>query len=146
MSTPRKITVLVESSRGYGRGLLQGIAAYAREHGPWTIYNHERRLYDAAPPWLEDWQGDGIIAHIANPRLARQIARSHVRTVDLLGLHRIKGVPTIITDHRAVSRLAADHLLSRGSITSVSAGLPGSISVKDARSTSSTTWPSRDVR
>jgi LacI family transcriptional regulator len=106
--------VLVESSRGYGRGLLQGIAAYVREHGPWTIHNHERRLYDAAPEWLKRWQGDGIIARIANGQLARQIARLHVPTVDLLGLHRIKGVPAIITNHQAVSRMAADHLLSRG--------------------------------
>jgi LacI family transcriptional regulator len=114
MPPRRNITVLIESSRGYGRGLLQGIATYVREHGPWTIHNHERRLYDAAPDWLKHWRGDGIIARIAGPDLARQISRLHVPTVDLLGLQRIQGVPAIITDHQAVSRLAADHLLSRG--------------------------------
>jgi LacI family transcriptional regulator len=114
MPTRRNITVLVESSRGYGRGLLQGIAAYVRERGPWTVHNQERRLYDAAPEWLKHWQGDGVIARIASLQLARQIARLHIPTVDLLGLHHIKGVPAIITDHQAVSRLAADHLLSRG--------------------------------
>jgi LacI family transcriptional regulator len=114
MPARRNVTVLVESSRGYGRGLLLGIAAYVREHGPWTIHNHERRLYDDAPEWLKHWRGDGVIARIASPQLARQIARLHVPTVDLLGLHRIQGVPAIITEHQAVSRLAADHLLSRG--------------------------------
>jgi LacI family transcriptional regulator len=114
MPPRRNITVLVESSRSYGRGLLLGIATYVREHGPWTIHNHERRLYDAAPDWLKHWHGDGIIARIASPELARQMSRLHVPKVDLLGLHRIKGVPAIITDHQAVARLAADHLLSRG--------------------------------
>ena len=32
MSSRRKIAVLVESSRGYGRGLLHGVATYVREH------------------------------------------------------------------------------------------------------------------
>ncbi|MBN2579394.1 MAG: XylR family transcriptional regulator [Pirellulales bacterium] len=114
MSSRRKIAVLVESSRGYGRGLLHGLATYVREHEPWIIHNHERRLYDDAPEWLKHWRGDGIIARIASPQLARQIARLHVPTVDLLGLHPIQGVPIIITDHQAVSRLAADHLLSCG--------------------------------
>ncbi len=113
--TPRpRIAVLVESSRGYGRGLLQGITAYVREQGPWTVDIHERRLYDAAPQWLRRWRGDGIIARIASPKFARQIARLRLPTVDLVGLHRIRGVPVIITDHQAVVRLAADHLLSLG--------------------------------
>ncbi len=88
MSRRRKIAVLVESSRGYGRGLLQGVATYVRERGLWTIYNHERRLYDAAPEWLGRWRGDGVIARISTPRFARQIARLGVPAVDLLCLHR----------------------------------------------------------
>ena len=125
MPNRRKIAVLVESSRGYGRGLLHGVATYVREHGPWTIYNHERRLYDAAPEWLGHWRGDGIIARIATPRFARQIARLRVPTVDLLGLHTIKNVPIIITDHRAVARLAADHLLDRGLVHFAFCGFTG---------------------
>jgi LacI family transcriptional regulator len=125
MSSRRKIAVLVESSRGYGRGLLHGVANYVREHEPWTIHNHERRLYDAAPEWLERWRGDGIIARIATPRFARQIARLGVPTVDLLGLHRLKNVPVIITDHRAVARLAADHLLARGLVHFAFCGFAG---------------------
>jgi LacI family transcriptional regulator len=114
MPTRPRIAVLVESSRGYGRGLLQGITAYVREHGPWTVDIHERRLYDAAPEWLRHWHGDGIIARLASRQFARQISRLRLPTVDLVGLHPIKDVPVIITDHRAVARLAADHLLSLG--------------------------------
>jgi LacI family transcriptional regulator len=125
MSSRRKIAVLVESSRGYGRGLLHGVATYVREHEPWTIHNHERRLYDAAPEWLDRWRGDGIIARISTPRFARQIARLRVPTVDLLGLHRLKNVPVIITDHRAVARLAADHLLARGLVHFAFCGFAG---------------------
>jgi LacI family transcriptional regulator len=125
MQHRRKVAVLVESSRGYGRGLLHGVATYVREHGPWTIHNHERRLYDVAPEWLRRWRGDGIIARVASRRLAGQIARLRVPTVDLLGLHHIKNVPVIITDHRAVARLAADHLLDRGLVHFAFCGFAG---------------------
>ncbi len=125
MKYRRKVAVLVESSRGYGRGLLHGVATFMREHSPWTIHNHERRLYDVAPEWLRRWRGDGIIARIASPRLARQIGRLHVPTVDLLGLHQIKDIPAIITDHRAVARLAADHLLDRGLVHFAFCGFAG---------------------
>jgi LacI family transcriptional regulator len=125
MSSRRRIAVLVESSRGYGRGLLHGVATFVREHEPWTIHNHERRLYDAAPEWLRRWRGDGIIARIASPRFARQISRLPVPTVDLLGLRCLKNVPVIITDHRAVARLAADHLLDRGLVHFAFCGFAG---------------------
>ncbi len=114
MVSRRKIVVLVESSRSYGRGLLRGVASYVRADEPWAVYNHERRLYDAAPEWLGRWRGDGIIARVATRGLARKIARLGVPTVDLLGLHHVKDVPVIITDHRAVARVAAEHFLDRG--------------------------------
>jgi len=34
----RRIAVLIESSRAYGRGLLRGVARYNREHGHWSVY------------------------------------------------------------------------------------------------------------
>ncbi len=114
MSTRPRVAVLVESSRGYGRGVLQGIAAYVREHEPWTIHHHERRLYDAAPAWLKRWKGSGIIARIANGSVAKQIARLRLPTVDLVGRHDLQDVPVVISDHHAISKLAADHLLGRG--------------------------------
>jgi len=85
-----------------------------REHGPWTIFQHERRLYDAVPAWLKRWEGDGIIARIGSPQIAEQIRMKRLPTVDLLGLHPIPNVPAILTDHEAVARVAADHLLERG--------------------------------
>ena len=106
--------MLVESSRGYGRGLLQGITAYVREHGPWTVDIHERRLYDAAPSGCAAGKATASSPGSPAPSSPAQIGRLRLPTVDLVGLHRIEGVPVIITDHQAVARLAADHLLSLG--------------------------------
>ena len=64
MARQRRVALLIESSRSYGRGVLKGIAAYAHSHGHWKLRHHEMRI-DADPPtWLRKWRGDGVIARI----------------------------------------------------------------------------------
>ena len=114
MSRNIRVALLIESSREYGRGLLRGVADYARTHGGWSIYHHERSLSDAPPRWLRGWNGDGIIVRAESPRVAAMVRRLRMAAVDLRALHPIPGVPAINTDDAAVSRLAARHLLDRG--------------------------------
>ena len=108
-----RIALLIESSRASGRALLRGIASYSHAHGHWALYHQERALADAAPSWMKRWQGDGILARIESPKLARQIAQMGLPTVDLRGRFELPGVPRIANDQDAIARLAADHLLER---------------------------------
>jgi LacI family transcriptional regulator len=114
MAIRPRVALLVESSRAYGRGLLHGIAEYIRLHGPWSVYMAERGLGDDPPPWLQGWDGDGIIARIENRKIAQAIAALGLPTVDLRGLISDIGVPLIATDDEEVSRLAVNHFLDRG--------------------------------
>jgi LacI family transcriptional regulator len=109
-----RVALLVESSRAYGRGLLHGIAEYIRLHGPWSIYLAERGLGDAPPPWLQGWEGDGIIARIENRKIAHAIGELGLPTVDLRGLLSDLQVPLFTTDDVAISQLAVEHFLERG--------------------------------
>lgn len=109
-----RAALLIESSRGYGRGLLRGIADYVRVHGPWSIYLQRHHLYDAMPAWLKDWRGDGIIARVENRRIAQFIGRRRLPIVDLRGRLLDLNMPAILTDDAAGARLAAAHLLERG--------------------------------
>src|SRR6516162_4646958 len=109
-----RAALLIESSRGYGRGLLRGIADYVRVHGPWSIYLQRHHLYDAMPAWLKDWRGDGIIARVENRRIAQFIARRRLPVVDLRGRLLELEMPAILTDDAAGARMAAAHLLERG--------------------------------
>ena len=93
---------------------MSGISQYVREHGPWTVYIEQRSLQDPAPPWLERWPGDGIIARASTPQSARKLLRSGVPTVDLNDQVRGLGLPQIHSDHAAIARLAAEHLMDRG--------------------------------
>ena len=114
MHTDFKVAFLIESSRAYGRGLLRGAAAYARSHGPWSIYQHERSLGDAVPHWFDEWQGDGIIARVESRTLAQKIEELQIPTVELRGRFTIPKVPLIDTNDLACIRLACDHLLEQG--------------------------------
>lgn len=120
-----RIGLLIESSRGYGRGVLQGIAAYVQRHGPWSIYQQERSLADSDPPWLRSWRGDGILARLDHPRLIRSIVKQKLPMVGLTGAHTPHDVPLVVTDEHAIIRLAIDHLRERGFTHFAYCGFPG---------------------
>jgi LacI family transcriptional regulator len=114
MARTFRVALLVESSRAYGRGILRGIAAFARATGNWSIYHQEQLLASDEPVWLRTWRGDGIIARIESPALARRLGRGRLPAVDLVGSFPMARVPLIATDDRAVMQLAIDHLRERG--------------------------------
>lgn len=125
MNRRRKVALLVEWSRAYGRGVLRGIAAYAKAHESWKIYQTERSLGDAAPGWLRGWSGDGIIARIENDELLEQILPMNLPTVDLFERGGAGCFPAVITDNRAIAYLAAEHLIDSGLEHFAYCGLPG---------------------
>jgi LacI family transcriptional regulator len=83
MAQRLRIALLIESSRLYPQQLPRGIAAYARAYGPWSFYHQMRALGDTTPAWLEGWGCHGILARIESAKMARQIKKMHLPTVDL---------------------------------------------------------------
>lgn len=110
----RRVALLVETSNSYARGLLRGVVDYAREHGRWSVYLGEHSRGDQPPPWLGRWDGDGIIARIENPRIARAVARCGRPAVDVSAARLLPKLPWVETDDRAIATMAADHLLGCG--------------------------------
>ncbi|WP_422925415.1 substrate-binding domain-containing protein [Singulisphaera sp. PoT] len=111
-SSPR-VALLIETSMAYGRDILHGVAQYLRENGPWTVFFEHRSLQDPAPPWLADWDGDGIITTLF-PQFGHLIAGTGIPTIDLDDQRPISGLPTVQSHQEAIGALAAEHLLERG--------------------------------
>jgi len=109
-----QVALIIESSRVYGRGLLRGIAHYARTRGDWSVFVEPRAPRDPLPRWLRNWRGDAIIARIESRGMARALLRRGLPTVDLRGLFPDLPLPVIETDDHLVPRLAFDHLIDRG--------------------------------
>ena len=110
----RKVALLIETSNAYARGLVQGVVHYVREHGPWSFQMMEQGRGDDPPAWLADWEGDGVIARIETPRIARAVVKRGLPTVDLSAARLVSSLPWVETDDGAIAGLAAEHLLERG--------------------------------
>src|SRR5438270_9227030 len=87
----KRVALIIETSLAPGREILRGIASYLREEGPWSIAHEPRSLEQSVPLWLRSWRGDGIIARVQSPRVARAIANVGVPTIDVLGV--VDGLP-----------------------------------------------------
>jgi LacI family transcriptional regulator len=109
----KRVLLLVETASGYGRGILNGIGQYVREHGPWDIYFEEGGLQDRLPRSIEHWKGDGIFTRTMLPGSAKRLRSLHIPMVELLG-EKADLPAKVHCDNAAVGRMAADHLLDCG--------------------------------
>lgn len=109
-----RVAVLVETSTAWGRGIVSGINDYLRHHQHWQVLleprgpNSELRL-------PRDWQGEGIIARVASPAMARTLEALRVPVVNVSSI-ALGGpqFPRVANDVSAIMRMALDHLLGRG--------------------------------
>ena len=117
MPDARKVVLLINPSREYTRGLLNGIAKYARLHGSWTFYRpleyREPRFRQRLPLVLKVLQPDGIL--MREPPHADEIIKMGVPVLSFpYTRETIPGIANVVTDHSAVGEMAAEHLLERG--------------------------------
>lgn len=114
MPRTRHVAVLIETSRAYGRGLLEGVTRYHHEHGHWSIYFEPHGIDDPPPTWLRRWSGDGILVRVNNAQMARAVEATRLPVVELrIRLPKRRWAAVGIHNH-SVARLAAEHLLERG--------------------------------
>jgi LacI family transcriptional regulator len=116
----RRVALLIESSLGYGRGLLRGIVEYAKHHGPWAFYVTPGDLVQRVPKLVE-WGATGIIARIWTPQVGKAILETGLPVIalDLNRQQLASGSPLadiceLCPDSVQAGRLAAEHLLDRG--------------------------------
>jgi LacI family transcriptional regulator len=113
MSSLRHVMLLVETSKVYGRGLLDGIGRYAMAHGEWSLFIEERGLAEEPLRLLRSWKGDGIIFRSTNRAMVRAIRRKGVPAVDTNSAVIRHGFPLVYADENRIAQLAATHFLER---------------------------------
>lgn len=108
----KKIILLLETSRAFGRQLIIGIARYSRLNGPWSFYKEPIDLKSSIPH-LTSWKPDGII--MRDSLITKELLKLKVPTI--LAIHDSKypkELPVIKTDSHAIAKMANEHLLSKG--------------------------------
>jgi len=106
-----RVAVFIETSRGYGRALCEGIADFAQANGHW-IFEGGGESWERA---LREISGkvDGVIARIPNARTARALARLQVPVVDLYRWSDYPAIASVDADHAAIAAMAAGWFIER---------------------------------
>jgi len=112
MSQIRRIALLMGQDAGFHRQVLQGIRAYAVDKKSWLF--HDAPLERSTLRPLREWNPHGIIAHVADRKIARELLRLRRPLVDTACAIPGLKAPTVDVDHVALGRLAAQHFLERG--------------------------------
>jgi LacI family transcriptional regulator len=114
MAKGPRIAVLVETSTSWGTQLVEGIASYAHEQGPWFFYLEPRGRYERLR-LPTNWNGDGIIARVTTEALAREIVASRIPAVNVSWYgFGAESIARCTVDEKLCGRLAAEHFLERG--------------------------------
>ncbi|QEF98303.1 Xylose operon regulatory protein [Stieleria maiorica] len=111
--TVKKVALLIESSRSYGRRLLRGISLYSRTRGSWSLLHQEMTMGDSVPDWILRADVSGVIARVDTHNIG-PLKKLGLPIVDVLCSRSNLGIPQVETDDHAVARLAFDHLYERG--------------------------------
>jgi LacI family transcriptional regulator len=111
---PYRVAVLVDTSTTWGRAVLRGINTYRLQHERWEIFVEARGLEERlrVPP---GWRGDGIIARVSTPEMAKELKAMRLPVVNVSGIEIPEATfPRVTTDLKASAKLAAEHFLERG--------------------------------
>jgi len=117
MPRPRRslrVALLIETTRTYTRELLAGVRRYVAAHGPWSCFLELRALESGPPPWLKNWDGDGILTRTFTQEMADVIASTKLPAVELRATFLTSNLPFMGMDNRLIGQMVAEHFFNRG--------------------------------
>ena len=108
----KKIVLLVETSREFGRQLIMGISRYSRIHGPWAFYKEPNDLKSTIPN-LTCWKPDGLI--IRDSLITEELLKLKIPTIFAIHCSSYpEDLSAIKTDSISISKMASEHLIEKG--------------------------------
>ena len=111
---PPRVALLVETTRTYTRELLAGVRRYVAAHGPWSCFIELRALESGPPPWLKNWDGDGILTRTFTQEMADVIAATGLPAVELRATFLKSTLPFVGMDNGLIGQMVAEHFFDRG--------------------------------
>ncbi|MDR3620125.1 MAG: XylR family transcriptional regulator [Paludisphaera borealis] len=74
----------------------------------------QRDLSGEPPPWIKNWDGDGIISRITTRGMVEDARRLKIPLIDLTDRHETLALHQVWSNDGAIARLGAEHLIERG--------------------------------
>lgn len=114
-----KVILLSDFSEDYGKSLLRGITAYAKDHGSWVfcrmpVFLRETMGAPGILQWARDWGADGMIAQLYHEADAALITQSGIPLIAQDFKERFTNVPNITGDYYQTGCIGATYFLQKG--------------------------------
>jgi len=122
MADDLRLAVLLPSEYTYYRRAAVGFTAWCREHGVGIAFG------DPALSPLDLLRGmgvAGVVTQASSEQRASEFAACGLPVINISALTQIRAIPSVLTDNRAVGRLAAEHLLDLGLRSFACVGIDG---------------------
>ena len=109
-----RVALLIETTRTYTRETLAGVRRYIAEHGPWSTFIELRALDSAPPPWLHQWDGDGILSRTFTPEVSALIEATGLPAVEIRSTVHAGNRPFVGVDNAHIGQSVGEHFYERG--------------------------------
>ena len=108
----KRVVLLLETSRAFGRQLISGVVRYSRLNSPWLFYKEPIDLKSSIPN-LTGWKPDGII--MRDTLITKELLKLKIPTIFAPhGSEYPRNIPVIITDSSSIAKMASDHFIEKG--------------------------------
>ena len=111
---PKRVALVVETSKAFGRGVLRGISRWQREREPWRVFADERGFNEPVPDDMLTAAWDGIITRLQRSQMPAAWLADDLPVVSLRWEEADVPSPGVHSDETAIAQTAADHLLEQG--------------------------------
>lgn len=111
--TTRRVAVSIGAERQYHRGVLQGIARYARLHGDWEL-DAEPSYQGGEVPAERIHSAAGVIMFISDRRRLHTARRWRVPIVNMSSLFPDQEFFHVSNDGTSLAQMALEHFIERG--------------------------------
>ncbi|GHT13789.1 XylR family transcriptional regulator [Planctomycetales bacterium] len=112
-SNKKRVLIIIETSRVFGRKLIEGINQFATEHKNWNIFICDHDLASRNPSKLDMWNGDGCIIRGFNKNLNQFFHRFDGSKINLAADGQEFPI-YVRLDNTKCGELAAAHFWERG--------------------------------
>ena len=114
-----KIILLTDLTEDYGRSLMKGITAYAKQHVPWVFCRMPESFKDThgikgVCKWAKEWGANGIIGRIRTEQDAAIINRTGLPLIAQDFKERLKNAPNITGAYFETGKMGAEYFLKIG--------------------------------
>jgi len=113
-TVPKRVALVIETSKAFGRGVLRGISRWQQEHVAWRVFVDERGFNELVPDDMVAAEWDGIITRLQCSQMPKAWRSTDLPVVSLRLEESDVPSPGVHADEKSIAQTAADHLLEQG--------------------------------